>query len=157
MSCVWLLVSCTDFSFLKSVQDTLRGNSESKLVLVMCTHSLYIQPPLPPPPCHSQLQTNPKHTCMCTQIEIVCVCLNKTSRKLDSGKSSSRSNAGLIKMDVFFLHGYCDTMRKTQILSYMRRGCVGVCLVLEVGGVVDRGRRRSTLQPFLLLGKIALP
>ena len=46
---------------------------------------------------------------------------------------------------------------------YKRRGAVwGVRLVLEVGGVVDRGRRRrrrrrSTLQPFLLLGKIALP
>lgn len=95
-------------------------------------------PPAPPPRPYSLLQTL---TCTCTQIEIVWAYLNKTSRKLDSGESSG-VNAGLIKMDVFFFSSMVTVIPcKTQILGYMRRG----------------RRRRSRLQPFLLLGKIALP
>lgn len=77
--------------------------------------------------------------------------MNEMPRKL----GSSNGNTGLIKMDVFFfLHGYCDNMLDPD--PQPREGYVGVHLVLDVGGLVDRRRRRRALQLFLLLGKIAL-
>lgn len=97
MSCVWLLLACTYFTLVP----TYCGENARGVVLLMC-----IPPTLSPPPFHFCFPDETKmHK---PPIEIVWAYLNKTSHKLDGNESSS--NAGLIKMDVFFNRSYCDTM-----------------------------------------------
>lgn len=91
-----------------------------------------------------------------THTQTVWAYLNKMPRKLGNSEISS-GNPGLIKMDVFFfppwLLWYHARPRSSAIEG--GGGYVGVRLILEVGGEVDR--RRRALQTFLLLGKTASP
>lgn len=143
------------------MKNSLRG----KQWIQTSAYNVYMLPIAYNHQCHYHLPLSSKpnpNTCTCTQIEIVWAYLNKMSRKLDSGKSIAAAAAMLAWLKWMYFPFTvtvipCARPRSSAQWEGEGGGLIGVCLVLEVGGVVDRRRRRSTLQPFLLLGKIALP
>lgn len=129
------------------------GESE---VLIMRTHSTHNTPTSSTTTTVSFSASHQAWTN--THTQTVWAYLNKMPRKLGNSEISS-GNPGLIKMDVFFfffppwLLWYHARPRSSAIGG--GGGYVGVRLILEVGGEVDR--RRRALQTFLLLGKTASP
>lgn len=88
--------------------------------------------------------TPSSHSAPNTHTQIVYIYLNKTSRKLGSGKSN---NAGLIfKKDwfIFFLHGYCYTMLDSDPQLYGGWLCEGVLGSWSGRGGGQRGEEEYT-------------
>lgn len=122
------------------------GGSESKWVLVMFI------PPTLSPPSHFLFKQNANAQALRSRLyEPIW-----TRRHANQMATGAAALAWFLKW-MFFIRCYCDAMLDPDPLLSWGGGREGVCLVLEVGGAVDKRRRSTTLQPLLLLGKTALP